>query len=95
MTIIRDGKEITLTQDELCKAYFEQQFYFDQDDVRTLFDSFDDEDLMDNYGMTREQLESLTEDIAVEMRRNIDKYDMDWYYARDEAVRDVIYREHA
>lgn len=96
MTIKReiDGKqyEFQLTDTELYLAFSEQQFQYDQDDVRDVLWAFDDDDLSESYGVTRAEFESLVGEMAVEMRRNIDKYDMSWQYARDEAVSEITRR---
>lgn len=89
MKIVRDGKEIELTPQELVDAYMEQQELFDIADVRTLLECFDDEELQISYGGTFAQLEPLIEEMATRMRRYIDKYDMNWDYAREEAVLDI------
>ena len=36
---------------------------------------------------------SMIDDMASEMRRQIDKYDVSWDYARDEAIREIIEKE--
>ena len=89
MFIIRDGKKIELTPQELREAYEEMELHYDMDDVRTELDAFDEDDLKEYYGGTYEQLEPLIEEMAVRMRRYINKYDMHWDYARSEAIRDV------
>ena len=79
-----------LLPDELVEAYFEQQEKFDIEDVVSFAECFDNETLMDSYGCTYQELLDNKEDIAAAMRKNIDKYDMEWSYAREEAVRDVM-----
>ena len=79
-----------LLPDELVEAYFEQQEKFDIEDVVSFAEAFDNETLMDSYGCTYQELLDNKEDIAAAMRKNIDKYDMEWSYAREEAVRDVM-----
>jgi hypothetical protein len=89
-----NGIEYTfdLTPSEMAAAYFAQQYEFDKEDVETLLDSFDDGYWQENYGMSRAEIDPLVEDIASEMRRMIDKYDVDWDYARDEAVGEILRR---
>lgn len=89
MKIIRDGKEIELTPNELFQAYEEQEHAFDKGDVESELDCFDDDYLIENYGMTREQIDVFIDEMAYRMRRYMDKYDMSFEYARDEAIRDV------
>ena len=83
-----DGKfmPIKLTPDELFRAYLEQEHIFDCEDVRDYFDAFDDDNLLEVYGMSRTKIEEFYDDIAVEMRRNINKYDMRMEDARAEAI---------
>lgn len=81
---------IELLPNELVKAYFEQQEKFDIEDVVSFAEAFDNETLMDSYGCTYQELLDCKEEIAAKMRKNIDKYDMEWSYAREEAVRDVM-----
>ena len=86
-------QEFELTEDELYAAFSEQEFKFDRADVTDYFLAFDIEDIEEEYGMTMKEIESKFNEIAYEMRRNIDKYDMDWTYARDEAIETVLRRE--
>lgn len=78
--------EFKLTESELYNAYREQEHIYDLDGVVGFFDCFEDGDLLDFCNMTRKQVEAKYEDIAYEMRRNIDKYNMLEEYALDEAV---------
>ena len=79
-----------LTNAELIQAFFEQQYRFDKQDVADYVAYMTDDDIVETYGVTRQEFDELTGEIASTMRRYIDKYDMDWTYARDEAIRDVI-----
>ena len=90
-----DGKEFEfeLTNDELWNAYIEKEHQFDIDDVDSFFCGCSDDELRILYKKTREEIKSMYDDIAYEMRRNIDKYDMDWEYARDEAVVSVLIQD--
>ena len=90
-----DGKEFEfeLTNDELWNAYEEQQHKYDLDDVDTQFCFYTDEELMNTYHKTREEIKKLYPDIAYEMRRLMDKYDVDMEYARDEAIDYVLLRD--
>lgn len=89
-----DGKEnsFELTERELCDAFFEQQYNFDKEDIKDYFGQMDylDGDFEDAFGVSRSKADTLIGEIASEMRRNMDKYDMDWEDARDEAVRSVL-----
>lgn len=96
MTIVREigGKktEFVLTSEELYNAYREQQFLFDRADIEDQFEMAD-EHCVNCWGITKKEAETLFDDMAAEMRRNIVKYDMSWEYARDDAIREVIRRE--
>lgn len=81
---------IELLPEELVTAYFEQQHKFDIEDIISYGEMFENAELVDYLGCDYKTFLSLKEEMADEMRRNIDKYDMDWSNARDEAVRDVI-----
>lgn len=97
MTITReiDGKaiEIELTSRELYDAYVEQEHYFDKCDIEDMIVGWEDDDIVEVYGVTRDAFESLVEEMAYRKRRYMDKYDVSWDYARDEAIRDVIREE--
>lgn len=98
MTIKRtvDGREreFTMTGDELYKAYLEQQHDFDLSDIADYFDCYGSEaDILEEFGKSKSDIKQLYGDMAYEMRRNIDKYDMDWQYAREEAIHDVMVSE--
>lgn len=94
MTITREinGQvhEIELSSNELCDAYYKKQYDFDQQDIEDVFDGRDDDDLIECYGLGRDVLDTLIEDMAESKRQNIDKYDMDWVAARDCAINDNI-----
>lgn len=78
--------EIKLTDDELYSAYIEKQGIFDEDDVRDIVYSLDDDELEDMYGISRHDIEPIIPEIAREMRWNINRYDMSWQDARDAAM---------
>lgn len=95
MKIIREvnGKnvEIELTKDELFSAYREQEREFDYascDDY--LEENYQDKEWYDS--LTTEQRENLVGEAASELRRNINKYDMDFDYAISEAFTRAIER---
>lgn len=94
MTIKRmvNGTEVEfeLSDRELYNAYKEQEHEFDTEDVLDVFDAYEDNELVETYGKTRKDLEAMAGDIAYEMRRNIDKYEMSWEYARDDAVKQML-----
>lgn len=82
--------EFELTPQELYEAFAEQEFQFDLESVRYYFEDYSDDDLYEEYTMTREELEACFEDIAVELRRNMDKYEMSLEYALPAAVSEVL-----
>ena len=94
MTIKRtfDDKEIQteLTDDELRSAYKEYQFSRDYNNVRFYFLDYTDNDFLEEFGITRQDAEKKFEEIACELRRNIDKYDMSYDYALPAAINDVL-----
>lgn len=82
--------EFELTDDELWSAFQEKEWQCDRQDIEDAVYDLEDEDVNNLYGVSREVLESLFNQMAYEKRRNQDKYDMDWELARDEAIRTVI-----
>ena len=76
-----------LTNAELAQAFSEQQYRFDKQDVADYVEYMTDDEIVETYGVTRQEFDELTGEIASTMRRYID---MDWTYARDEAIHDVI-----
>jgi len=83
---------IELTPAEMLDAYMEQQWAFDIQDVINYADMFSEDEFEEEVGCTYKEFCDMKEEIAYEMRRNMDKYDMDFVYARDEAVQNVISR---
>lgn len=88
----REQIEIELTGDELYEAYLEQEYEFDLNGVINHFDAFEDEDLVQTYGKTRKELSELHGNIARELRRLMDRYDMQYDYALTEAIDLVLER---
>lgn len=82
--------EFELTEQELYDAFAEQEFQFDLENVRNYFEDYTAEDFRDEYGITIEEAEEKFEDIAYQLRRNIDKYDMSFEYALPAAVSEVM-----
>lgn len=80
-------KEITLTEAELRRAFYEQQQIFDKTDMEYHIEEV--EDWLLDEGLLKEDIEMLSDhagELGEEMRRNMDKYDMDWASAKDEAL---------
>ncbi len=81
---------IPLTDVEIYSAYKYLQGLFDEQDVRNLILDMSNDEIKKKYGISKKKFEALIPDMAIEMRRNIDKYDVDWEYAREEDVDFVI-----
>ena len=96
MKIIREIEGTTvafeLTGIELYNAYKEQQFTFDKMDVEDMIVGLPEANVKELYHVSIAEFKALIEEMAMEMRRNIDKYDMGWGYARDEAIFTVLGR---
>lgn len=85
--------EIELTAEELRQAYYEQQAEFDALDMQYYLEEIEDT-LLDRR-ISKEKIKklySMTDELGAELRRNIDKDDMSWEYARPEALRAVARR---
>lgn len=65
--------EYELTDDELYQAFLEQEHIFDKMDVECYISGWDDEDVVDSFGITREQFENFTDAIAYRMRSYMSK----------------------
>lgn len=91
--------EIELTSDELYSAYLEKEHEYDRQDIQDELESynFNDEtckDFFDIYGIPLDKVfgnDELISEIAYEKRHNQDHYGMEWTYARDDALKDVLY----
>lgn len=83
--------EFELTQQEMFNAYEERQHYYDVQDIDAYLGGMEDDELMENYGLTRVEVEDAYDVIADRMRDYIDRSDNDsWCYARDIAIDEVI-----
>lgn len=94
MTIIRviNGveTEITLTDRELWEAFEEEQHKCDLSDIDNAFEDLTDDEVIEDYGVTREKIEELKEAMAYRYRKYRDNYDESWIGDRDEAIRYVL-----
>lgn len=94
MTIIRTingvETEIELTQSELWKAFEEKQHKFDLEDIDSAFEDLTDNELIEDYGKTRGELEELREAMAYRYRKYRNNHDESWIGDRDEAIRYVL-----
>ena len=88
--------EFELTPEEVSAIYYEQQHMFDIQDIRNKFEGeMDPGEFEDEYGFPVELVldnESLLEEMAQESRHNQDKHGMDWQFARNDAIKDVLNR---
>lgn len=89
-TINGEKYNIELSDYELYTAYEEQRHKFDRDDCFDVVDSLGENEVQKYYGVSKAVFLSLVDDMAYAMRKNIDKYDMGWQEARDEAVKTVL-----
>lgn len=85
MKIIREGKEIELTREELFNAYIEQENIFDIQNIEDNMEKYLNES---EYKLLKDNKEFI-EDAASELRRNQDKYDMDYENAIREAFEET------
>lgn len=95
MTITRiiNGKEFIfdLTHDELWDAYKEIQHECDMAYCADIYAGWNDDDILEDIGIKHIQFESLLDEIATEMRDNIDNYNYDMKSARDTAICTVVF----
>lgn len=82
--------EITLTDGELWEAYREEQHNCDLSDIDNVFEDLTDDELIEDYGVTRDMIEELKEAMAYRYRKYRDKYDESWIGDRDEAIHNVL-----
>ena len=85
MIITREGKEIELTREELFNAYMEQENIFDIQNIEDNMENYLEES---EYGLLKDNKEFI-EEAASELRRNQDKYDMDFENAIREAFKET------
>lgn len=93
MTIIREGKEIELTKEELFSAYMEQKNIFDIQNIEDNMEVYLDES---EYSLLKNNKEFI-EEAAAELRDNQDKYNMEYKDAISNAFDEIklIYLENA
>ena len=82
--------EITLTNRELWEAFVEEQHKCDLSDIDNAFEDLIDDELIEDYGKTRSELEELKEAMAYKYRKFRDNYDESWIEDRDAAIRYVL-----
>lgn len=91
--------EFELTPEELYAAHREQEHACDKQDIEDALEGYcckgGDSDFFTAYEVPFDKVyknESLISEMAYEKRRNMDKYDMSWDTARDEAISEIIDR---
>lgn len=78
-------KKLKLTKDELFNAYMEQENIFDIQNIEDHMENYLDES---EYDLLKDNKEFI-EEAANELRRNQDKYDMDYENSIREAFEEV------
>lgn len=85
--------EFELTPEELRQAYYEQEAIYDRLDMEHYIEENEESLLYQGYSKDYiNKLKEYLDDMGSELRRCIDKYDMSWEYARDEAFRRIVER---
>lgn len=88
MKIYRDGKEFVLTESELFNAYLEQEYLFDREDCLYELNAVVPESELN--AISDAEIDKILDSAAEKLRKNIDKYEMDFPYAREIAVQDTL-----
>ena len=84
---------IQLTSEELYNAYCEKQFEYDREDIVNELDACK-QMAEDIYGIPYEKITGeMIDSMAEEKRHQMDKYGLDWSYARDEAIKKILENE--
>lgn len=94
-TINEAEVEIELTEAELFAAFQEQEHLFDRENVMADMDTSDAEDFEDTYGVAPDVFLGLLDDIAYEMRHQMDKYGYALEDARSIAIKSVVEQYHS
>lgn len=91
-TINGTSYTIELLPEELEDAFFEQRDKFDIEDIVDYGEMMSHTEMEEELGCSYSEFLSMKEEMAQEMRRNMDKYDMAFPYARQDAIETVIRR---
>lgn len=83
---------IELLPEELVDAFYEQRDKFDIEDILNYGEQMTQQELEEELGCSYSEFLSMKEMMAQEMRKNIDKYDMDFVSAREYAIKETIKR---
>lgn len=85
--------EFELSPDEVYSAYLQKEHEFDLNDIKNHLMDEDPERFYEDYNVPLKwvfQNEELIENIANAKRNNMDKHDMHWDDALDDALKDVL-----
>lgn len=82
--------EFELTTQERWEAYYEQEMIFDAGDCADVIYGMSDEECFDAYKITVEEFRKLLPYMGQEMQRLLDMCGIEWTYARDDAIREII-----
>ncbi len=80
--------EFELTEHELSVAFYEMQNKFDGQDMEDYITESSDAECLDIYGVGQNTMLDNVEEIGRILKKYMDKYDMSFEFARDEALRD-------
>lgn len=85
MEIYRDGKRITLTEQELFLAYEEQENIYDRENIRENMETY----LTAEQFVGLKENQSFIEEAAFLLRTYLDKHNMNYECAIAEAIKDA------
>ena len=83
---------ITLTSEELRKAYEEQQFLYDYDDIENTLAQIKEEKAMQTrYDLKANPMTDKEKSKAASYSRTLqNKYNMDWSFAAEDAIKEIL-----
>lgn len=81
--------EFELTSMELYAAYLEKEHLSDKDEIFFAFDGMDDDEMMESYGVTMEDVIPLVNEMAYRFRKYMNE-DESWSYNREEAIHYIL-----
>lgn len=83
--------EVELTEEERREAFEEQEYLYDYMDIESKLNEKKEEEETELYGFPIDEItEEMLEKMAEEKRRQMDKYDLDWETACEEAIKIII-----
>lgn len=88
---IKLSLEVELTEEERREAFEEQEYLYDYMDIESKLNEKKEEGETEFYGFLIDEItEDMLEAMATEKRRQMDKYDLDWGTACEEAIKMII-----